>query len=103
MKITILSQGDRSVGIPDGEWIVEEVGMSLPITEAERALKRADYRFAFADMIDGPFGVFFEDECVDCRHILVNGKCVNPHCICNINEDREIEADGECLLDSPEN
>ena len=104
MKITILSRGDRSVGIPDGEWEVEEKGMPLPTTEAERAEKRGDYRYAWQYITDEPVGVYFEDECVDCRHILEDGKCFNPRCpSCEgINDDYEIGIDEDSLLD-PEN
>jgi len=105
MKIHILIQGDRSVGLPDGEIVVEEKGMDIPTTIAERMEKRGDYFNAFQSITDEPFEVYFEDECVDCGQIMMDNKCDRLGCISNIRIDtRDVEVGEDSLLyDYPEN
>jgi len=82
MKAFINSVGDHSVGIGDAESIVESNFDFTDKEDRERVRKELkDFFHEFHDL--GRTEVVFEDECSDCLHLLVDGKCFNSNCISN--------------------
>ncbi len=66
MKITIISQGDESVGIFGSEATVELDKVFVTENEGMREIVRNILSGAFGELFDGSVEVRFEDECPDC-------------------------------------
>ena len=89
MKIYIEDEGDRSVGIGSNHITMEWEDLDFSNQE-ERDDMRKDIAQCFQDLCDnGRVGVTFEDECFECRAIMVNKKgkrlkrCPNKDCLSN--------------------
>ncbi len=83
MKINIISDGDRSVGINSNETIVD-LGIPIDDDKQREEIRKILYN-TFHELHDnGNTTIIFEDECCDCFTKLINGKCQNKDCINNL-------------------
>jgi hypothetical protein len=82
MKVYLSDTGDRSVGIPETE-VILEINWELPTTEKEREGMRKDFIQMARDylQIDGRVFCHFEDECPTCYSKLKDNKCTYKGCI----------------------
>jgi hypothetical protein len=88
MKIHIWHDGDRSVGIPWDELVINWPGMDQGLrrnaSDLREQLRRELIEF-WSNAFDFPAHVRFDDECPDCRKRMTNGsRCTNPHCVVNL-------------------
>ena len=87
MKIYIISEGDRSVGIAQSETTIDTNMNIKNLKDEDRGEMRKELRdFFYMFHNNGRTDVWFEDECPDCFARLRNGKCVNKGCISYMKE-----------------
>ena len=80
MKVFIEIPGDHSVGIDDGQVVIDFGEADIPSDIEDRQILRKLLNDAFSDYFAQKIGVLFEDECPDCGNILVKNKCINKNC-----------------------
>lgn len=102
MRFTVISIGDRSVGIWPNEFVLEVVGLEPANLSPD---DRQWFKESLKDMMEKYDGtpanyVYAEDECPDCgAGGYKDGKCARESCVHNIPDEEDVisNATGEAM------